>query len=360
MEIDVKKIEEELGSLEDPYTYIYKLKNKIFSYKNKHVIKIHLMERLYTEKIPLIKSYVDDCMFKNIDSIASYIWKEIYKEVENNPINSYEKKFSLITLKWVNYIDIYNLNLKEMKEMLFECQNLISKNIEKWGNFASSSDNIKDIRTLLHNLKECESQEKVIVSTLLRRILETIFELHIQNNKKSIKKNPKQIGFSLYFKFLKDENIDLKIKTLLDHQCDDNNFNHYKYTVSKIWTSKSYLCKKIYNKLLSDNIHQQFKNFISFSYFDRINCIKKISDYINKKINELDKLRNFTLELYLSLQNHIVSFEKGGLTVIVRDFKIDATNLNEKYFDFDNNYRFEDVTKDKPEYLCDLLGINKK
>lgn len=359
--LNTEEIEKELcDSLNDPHVYLEKLKAKIFNLKDQHFNKIVLFEDLCIKKIPTITKDMDEHKYENISLEIAFIWKEIYKDIERDTNLSDDRKKALIYLKWLPYITRYNINLKEIKGMLLTCEKLINDNRKKWYEFFTKKTS--DIKTLLEGLKPCESQEKIIVCTFLRRIIETIFELQILNNKDSIKNKFKPLGIYSYYKFLSDENIDWKIRTLEEKegycQCI-NGINHYKYAIYNIWENKRYLTKKIYNKLLSYNIHQQFENFISFDDFNRSKDSKILEKYKNKKIKELDQLRDFLSELFLTLERHLVSFEKGELTVVVRDFKIDEGLLVEKYFKNDTNYKFEKINGINFETKCKELGIIK-
>lgn len=338
--IDIETIKEELGSCEEPFGYFSRLYNKIFSYKENYLLKIFLMEELCTKKLPDILDKLDKNMSDDLFSKINFIWKQMLKEVEEAPNDSPNKRQALMYLKWSGYIYNYNINLKNIKYMLIKCQELIDNNILKWLNFAKSSRS--DIHTTIIELNECESQEKLITCTFLRRILEIIFNLQILNNKDSVKNKFNPRGLFSYYNFLKKENIEWKIRTLIKYN-DEINSKHYKYAISKIWKSKNYITNKIYKKLLSSNIHHKSQNFIFFSCTNRVEYIDKIFDFSKRKLEELDELKNFVFELDKTLKNHIVSFEKGELIAIVRDYKIDEQNLNEIFFNFDKDYKLEEI-----------------
>lgn len=211
---------------------------------------------------------------------------------------------------------------------------------------------------MIYEIKNCESQEKISICAILRRIIETIFTLQILNNKKSIKNEFKYEGFYSYCEFLYKEKIKWRIRTLYIKECHDNK---YKYAISGIWKNKELLNKKIHKELLSANIHQQFENLISpnFLYLDEES--KNIINYVNKKLNELSDLERLTDELTLILKDHLISFEKNELTIVIRDFEIDEFDLNEKYFRFGKKCILKEILNSKNEKLIDLFkSIDEK
>lgn len=108
------------------------------------------------------------------------------------------------------YIINYKTSLKDIKVLLEKCDELIINNKNKWQALARFNTN--DFVSLIYEIKNCESQEKITICAILRRIIETILTLQILNNKKSVKKKFKYQGFCSYFDFFVKKKLNEKLK----------------------------------------------------------------------------------------------------------------------------------------------------
>lgn len=350
-EVIIDNIWKELSEIKKPDEYIDKLHKIIFDIPL-HEYRVQLVEKLGLIKLSQLTKNLDKEQKAQITSRINLLGYEVLEKIENDKRNySDDKKCALLYAKWLPYITTYKANLIEIKNMINKCYELININMGKWINYNNTPKlNMTDF---VYELKKCETDEKVIVCTLLRRIIETIFALQIFNNRNSLSGNFVHRGLNSYYKFFKKENIDWKIKTLI---VSDDNKRNYKYVISKIWKNKRYLTKKIYNKLLSNNIHQQWEGLISFKYFNQLEDFNWFNNYVNNKHKELNDLLSFLDELSESLRNHLVEFEKGKLKILVRNFQINTYSIVDKFFDFEDNYKFEEFTDFDYEYLKEVLN----
>lgn len=350
----LERITDDIGQQEldniknEPKNYIDKLSEIIFNTQF-YTYKVFLIERLGILKINELTRDFDQKQKNSVIHKINTIAKDVIKNIESVEGDSEDKRQALLYAKWSPYIATYNANLHEIKKMIETCRALIYQNMVNWASYNSAPK--LNMINIIYELKKCETEEKVIVCTLLRRIIETIFALKVLNNKNSSNGNYKNQGLSSYYKFFKKENIDWKIKTLIVVNHEERN---YKYAVSKIWKNANYLTKTIYNKLLSNNIHQRWENIVYFKSFNQAEDLNKINNYVKKKYDELEKLLTFLSELELSLKNHLVEFEKGKLKAIVLDFNIVEQDINSKIFDFEKNYKIEEFTDKNYEFISDI------
>lgn len=347
---DIKKIGDELISIKKPDDYINNLEDRVFSIDD-NLSKILLLNYANINHLSFIIKDLDDENKKNLFNKLDLIWKKVIKLIENDPkLQKNDKKNILIYLKWVPYIVNYKTSLNEIKDSLEKCNEMIDKITKKW----EDSNNWwkLDVFSIIYKIKSLDSQEKTTICATLRRIIETIFELQILNNEDCCKKKFKYKNFSYYYKFLNSHKINWKIRTLYVEECEAPK---YKYAISKIWKNEKYLKKDIYQKLLSNNIHQQFKNLISINFCRYHSCIYNCNSYLVKQYEELKILKKLLLEITLTLKNHLISFEKEKLTIVIKNFDVDVLDLNEKYFDVDKDYVFEEIKNVKDEYLVDLF-----
>lgn len=275
-----------------------------------------------------------------IDSIFKYI-------IKNKDIDPFCNKL-VFAFEWQPYINRYNICLKQIKELLTLASDYVDANIDKWKNLHNNT--LSDPMNSELLFRQCNSYEKIIACTLIRHVIELVLELQVLNNVKYAKTSFQKKSIYSYFEHFDKCKIDWKIKTLIINKCYKNKYFYY---IDEIWNNIHTLKYKIWKKLLSNNIHNQEKNYPVIDYNNLIKSNEKALDYGEDRVNDLLKINDILTDIYFTLKDHVVFVENGELVLIVKDFEIMEDEQGDWLLKKASDYEFEEIPNESKEKLYD-------